>query len=89
MTDAAANGTDFAYKGYTNRGKTSTGGLVSLGDNTELENKYHSANIHADSLYDTLTNEFAEESCAFAALHERDGVVTGLPKPQYVPVNTP
>ena len=89
ITDAGANGTDFAYKGYSVRAKTADGCLVSLGTNSELENKYHSANKFGDSMYDDETETFQEDACAITALNKKDGVVTGLTKPQYVPVKTP
>ena len=89
LTDHGANGTDFAYKGYSIIPKTTDGGLCSLGTDSSIINSYLSENIYALSEYDHTDSTYNAKSCVLTALNEKDGIVTGVPKPQYVPVNTP
>ena len=85
LTDNAANGTVFAYKGYSNYA---------------TDEATHAAKAYVTSANWTCFNKYLTTSklttAAGAAnkngmmgVSEMDGFNTGLPKPQYVPVKTP
>ena len=85
LTDNAANGTDFAYKGYSNYAVDDTAGVTKA---------------YATSAHWTCSNKYLTTSLLTTAaggankngmmgVSEDDGYNTGNPKPQYVPVKTP
>ena len=86
LTDNAANGTDFAYKGNHVFGTANAASAI-IANNTNFyfenvpwtEQKYLT---YAAANTGTTMN-------AYLAFGETDGVTTGQPKPQYVPVCTP
>ena len=83
LTDNAANGTDFAYKGYSVDpvDDANAGGYV-VDTNWKVFNKYNtSAKLAATAL--------AANHSQLMGISEMDGFCTGNPKPQYIPVKTP
>jgi len=92
LTHHAANGTDFAYKGFSLFPGNIGAGRISLGDEEDLyflQNDYLTQGQYYGSLVNGTTGNVDKNKCALAAMYDKDGVTTGLPKPQYVPVKTP
>ena len=84
--------------------KTEAGGIYNISfvtggqapvttTNCAIENSYHSAYLLQESYYtDTDANGntiMVTDHAALCGLSEMDGMVTGNPKPQYVPVKLP
>ena len=87
LTDNAANGTDFAYKGNNIFGTASAADKI-IAENT---NFYFENVPYTENLYLTwaLTNASGLTENAYLAFGQNDGHTTGQPKPQYFPVCTP
>ena len=87
LTDNAANGTDFAYKG-NNIFDTANAAdkIVSNNTNFYFENVPYTENLY---LTWALTNASGLTENAYLAFGQNDGHTTRQPKPQYVPVCTP
>ena len=85
LTDNAANGTDFAYKGYSNYAEdeqTHAAKSYTTGTHWTCYNKYLTTSL-------LTTAAGAADHNGMMGVSEMDGFNTGNPKPQYVPVKTP